>query len=221
MKYPIEILDKSWLTHNVTLLVLEKPEGFTHNIGQAIELTLDTPKFRSQFAPFTLVSSPEEEQLKLIVKIYPQHHGLTEALSQAKPTDPLIITSAWDSYVYKGKGTFIAAGSGITPFIPMFRNLNNKKRLGKHRLIYANRRVNDIILQAELHDLFKQNFYNILSDEKNSDYDYGTIDYNYLLSKIDKFDQHFYVCGPDAFIDNVKKDLIRGGAKEANIQTGY
>ena len=221
MNYTVNIIDKSWLTHNVILLVLEKPQGFTHNIGQAIELTLDTPQYRSQFAPFTLVGSPEEIHLRLIIKVYPEHQGLTQALSKTKINDSLIITEAWDSYVYKGEGTFIAAGSGITPFLPMFWDLKNKNVIENHLLIYANRMSKDIILKDELNLLFKEHCYNILSEEQSASYDYGQIDYDYLISKIRVFDQYFYICGPDAFMESVKKELIRGGAKEDNIQTGY
>jgi len=203
------------------LLVFEKPQGLTHNIGQAIELTLDNPRFKSQFAPFTLVGSPEEKYLRLIIKIYPEHHGLTEALSKAYAKDSIVITDAWDSYVYKGKGTFIAAGSGITPFLPMFWDLKNKNHLENHQLIYANRMSKNIILKDELNLLFKEHYYNILSEEQSATYDYGRIDYEYLASKIKMFDQFFYVCGPDALSESVKKDLIRGGAKVGNIQTGY
>ncbi|MCK0134748.1 flavodoxin reductase [Arenibacter sp. S6351L] len=221
MNYTVKIIDKSWLTHNVMLLVFEKPQGFTHNIGQAIELTLNSRQFRNQFAPFTLVGSPEEKHLRLIIKVYPKHKGLTEALSKAKISDSLLITDAWDSYVYKGKGTFIAAGSGITPFLPMFWDLKNKNVVENHQLIYANRMTKDIILKDELNLLFKEHYYNILSEEQSAIYDYGRIDYAYLVSKIRVFDQYFYVCGPDAFMESVRKDLIRGGAKEDNIQTGY
>ncbi|MDL5512023.1 FAD-binding oxidoreductase [Arenibacter sp. M-2] len=221
MNYTVKILEKSWLTHNVILLVFEKPEGFTHKIGQAIELTLNTPQYRSQYAPFTLVSLPEEDQLKLIIKIYPKHHGLTEALSKINPKDSMIITSSWDSYEYQGKGCFIAAGSGITPFIPMFRDLNKNRQLKNHGLIYANRSVGDIILHEELTDQFKSHLHIILSEEKTTDFDYGIIDYNYLQSKVEGFGQHFYVCGPNAFMESVKKELLRSGAKKKNIQTGY
>ncbi|MCM4167205.1 Phthalate 4,5-dioxygenase oxygenase reductase subunit [Arenibacter antarcticus] len=221
MNYTVKILDKTWLTHNVMQLEFEKPKGFSHTIGQAVELTLNQPEFKTKFAPFTLVSEPGEAHLKLIIKVYLDHHGLTQALSKAKISDTLIITEAWDSYDYKGKGTFIAAGSGITPFIPMFRNLQQNDQLENHTLIYANRTQNDIIIKEELTQQFKKQFYNILSDEQVAPYDYGKIDQTYLATKIPAFDVHFYVCGPDGFMQSVKKALIRNGAREENIQTGY
>ena len=220
MKHEVKILETTWLTHNVMRLKITKPSGFTYAIGQAIELALWTPNYTNQFAPFTLVSNPTDNHLCLIIKIYPEHHGLTEGISKANTTDSLIITEAWDSYQYMGEGVFIAAGSGITPFIPMFRELNKKNGLKNHRLIYANRRSTDIILKDELTQLFKSEFFNILSKQQTSTYDYGRIDFAYLKSRIKEPNQQFYLCGPESFMNSVKKDLIKYGVKQTNIQTG-
>ncbi|RTE53858.1 flavodoxin reductase [Arenibacter aquaticus] len=220
MKYEVKIIETTRITHNVVRLKIAKPSGFTYTLGQAIELTLKTPNFKKQFAPFTLVSNPKDRHLSLIIKIYPEHHGLTEGISKANTTDSLIITEAWDSYQYMGEGVFIAAGSGITPFIPMFRELNKKNGLKNHRLIYANRRSTDIILKDELTQLFKSEFFNILSKQQTSTYDYGRIDFAYLKSRIKEPNQQFYLCGPESFMNSVKKDLIKYGVKQTNIQTG-
>lgn len=156
-----------------------------------------------------------------MVKVYPEHKGLTLALSKQKIRDELIITDAWDSYEYKGIGTFIAGGSGITPFIPMIRNLRKNNEIANHKLIYANKNSNDIIIKEELESTLGANFINILSGENDTKNDFGRINGEYLKKRIVDFDQYFYVCGPDAFSGSIKKNLINLGAKEHKIQIGY
>lgn len=82
-------------------------------------------------------SLPEDDFLGLMIKIYPKHKGLALALSNQKINDEITITEAWDSCEYKGKGTFIAGGSGITTFIPMIRNLNRNNDIANNILIYG------------------------------------------------------------------------------------
>lgn len=201
--------------------VLEKPTTYKSIIGQAIELTVDSPEFSDKLAPFTLTSLPSVEYLELMIKIYPDHKGLTLALSNLKINDEVEITDAWDSYKYQGSGTFIAGGSGITPFIPMIRNLKRNNEIGDTRLIYANRNANDIIIKEELENALGKNFINILSGEKGTEYDFGRIDMGYLKKRIVGFDQFFYICGPDVFSESVKNSLISLGTKENKIQIGY
>lgn len=217
----VKIRKMEWLSHNMIHFVLDKPKNFEYTMGQAIELSLNTPGFEDKLAPFTLTSLPDEDHLDLMIKIYPEHKALTLALSQLHINDEVTITDAWDSFQYKGLGTFIAGGSGITPFIPMIRNLNRNREIGEHRLIYANRNANDIILKEELENILGHNFINILSGESGSTYDFGRINGEYLKKRVNDFNQYFYLCGPDAFSESVKNDLIGLGAIEDKIQIGY
>lgn len=221
LNHTVEIVNKEWLSHNMIRFVLEKPSKYKSTIGQAIELSLSTKDFADKFAPFTLTSLPEDDYLELMIKIYPDHKGLTLALSKRNINDEIIITDAWDSYKYKGAGTFIAGGSGITPFIPMIRNLKKNDTIADNRLIYANRNANDIIIKDELENALAKNFINILSGESGSAYDFGRINMEYLKKRIAGFNQFFYICGPDKFSESVKNDLLGLGAKENKIQIGY
>lgn len=221
MNYNVKIENKEWLSHNMIRFVLEKPCRFKSTIGQAIELSLKTKDFADKFAPFTLTSLPDDDYLELMIKIYPDHKGLTLALSKREVNDEVIITEAWDSYEYKGSGTFIAGGSGITPFIPMIRNLKRNNSIANNRLIYANRSSKDIIINEELKNTLGASFINILSGENNTAYDFGRLDKEYLKKQIVDFDQYFYLCGPDAFSKSVKNDLLSLGVNENKIQIGY
>ncbi len=221
MNHIVKIKEKNWLSHNMMRFVLEKPTPFESKIGQAIELTVMSPELIDKPAPFTLTSLPNDDHLELMIKIFPEHHGVTIALSEKEVGDEITITDAWDSYHYQGVGTFIAGGSGITPFVPMVRNLLHRNELGTNKLIYANRNAKDIILKEEMKNALGENFINILSDENGTEYDFGQINGEFLKRKISDFDEFFYLCGPDPFVVSVKKDLIALGADEQKIQIAY
>src|SRR5665647_186954 len=48
-------------------------------------------------------------------------------------------------------------------------------------------------------------------------YDNRKIDESYLKEKINDFSQYFYICGPDAMIESVSKDLQKLGVHESKI----
>lgn len=142
-------------------------------------------------------------------------------LSKLKVNDTILITDAWDSFTYKGEGVFIAAGSGITPFIPMLRLLKEKNKIEGHKVIYANRTERDIILRHELETILGISFYNLLSRDHLSKYALGRIDYDFLSDTIDSTHQYFYLCGPKSFLESVNKTLLKLGANKKLIQLIY
>lgn len=61
------------------------------------------------------------------------------------------------------------------------------------------------------------NFINTLTDEKTEKYDNRKIDANYLKEKIKNLSQYFYICGPDAMIESIGKDLQQLGVDKDKI----
>lgn len=221
MYYDTKIVHKKWITHDVLRLLLEKPKSFQYTIGQAIELSIDHLETFMHFAPFTLTSKNEDYFLEIIVKIYRERNRLTSCLSELSLDSKIIISDPWDSYEYKGEGVFIAAGSGITPFIPMIRNLSKINSIGNNILIYANKEEKDIILREELSELLGNNGINVLSREITDSCKHGKIDKEFLNSYISDTNVFFYVCGPESFNDNIKGYLLDLGVDEDKIQVAH
>lgn len=221
LKHKVCILQKDWLTHNIIRLKLEKPEGFGFRPGQAIELTIDAKPYLSDAAPFTLTGLHTAPNLELIIKVYPQHNGMTLGLSKLNEGDSLWISDAWNSFSYKGKGTYIAGGSGITPFIAILRDLNANGGVNGQTLIFANKSEKDIFLKNELSAIKGLRFVNILSEEKVGGYGYGRIEKDFLQDHILDFNHFFYLCGPGRFSLDIKEQLIGLGADESKIFSEY
>lgn len=122
----IEKIEK--VTHNVLRFTLEDSDQVEFTPGQATEIAIDKDGWRDKGHPFTFTSLPWEDHLEFTIKIYPEHEGVTNELAKLQPGDQLILKSIFGAIHYKGDGTFIAGGAGVTPFISIIRKLNHENK---------------------------------------------------------------------------------------------
>jgi ferredoxin-NADP reductase len=216
-KHIVKILETAFLTHDVKLFKVEKPAGFSFIPGQATDVAINKKEWMEKKKPFTITSLPGDHYLEFIIKTYPKRKGVTDELLSLDKKDELILHDVFGTINYQGKGTFIAGGAGITPFISIFRDLQTKNELHGNLLIFGNRTKADIILKKELGIMFGENFINILSHEKTKDYPYGTISEDFLKEHAIDFRKKFYLCGPPPMMKSVLKQLANLGVAESSI----
>ncbi|MGM0588083.1 MAG: FAD-binding oxidoreductase [Bacteroidota bacterium] len=216
--HTVEILSIEDLTHDVRAYTVEKPEGYSFDPGQATDVALNKEGWTDEKRPFTYTSLNEDEHLEFVIKSYFDHDGMTKELYKAEEGNKLLIDDAWGTIEYKGPGTFIAGGAGVTPFIAIIRDLAKRGKLDGNRLIFSNQTEKDIILKEEFEELLGDQFINVITDQESSDYYIdGFIDKAYLEEHIDDFDQHFYVCGPMQMVMDLSKHLEDLGADPEGI----
>src|SRR5438874_12079274 len=206
-EHVVKIISIEPVTHNVKHFRVQKPQGYQFVPGQATEVAINKPEWKNERRPFTFTSLNDWEHLEFTIKIYSDHDGVTNQLGQLKAGDELLLHDVWGAIHYKGEGTFIAGGAGVTPFIAIFRQLREDHKLGNNRLIFSNKRHNDIILKDEFTAMLGENFINTLTQEEVAGYDHHKIDEEYLRQKISDFSPHFYICGPDAMVKDVQTIL--------------
>ena len=216
-EHVVKILKVENVTHNVKRFTLTKPGGYEFTPGQATDVVIDLPGWKTERRPFTFTSLNEWDTLEFTIKIYDDHNGVTHELGKLKAGDQLIIHDAWGAIHYKGEGVFIAGGAGVTPFIAILRNLHREHKIGNNKLIFSNRTARDIILKDEFQYLLGDNFINTITNEKTDRYDNEKPDQSYLKRKISDFSQYFYICEPDAMVEDIHKDLLNLGAREDQI----
>lgn len=214
-KYTVKILKTSFVTHNVKSFILERPAGYHFIPGQATEIAINTPLLNNELRPFTIVSGVDDDFLEFIIKIYKGHNGITEKMLNAKPGDEWIVHEVFGTLLFRGTGIFLAGGTGVTPFIAVFRELQKLNRLQDNTLLLANRTKDDIICEHELATMLGNKFINVLESdiEKNGGERYITI--SQIQTLLNAKTEFFYVCGPYPFMAHCNKLL-----QQLNIPPG-
>jgi len=197
------------ITHDVLQIVTEKPQQFNFKPGQATEVSINKEGWQNEKRPFTFTSLPDYDYLEFVIKTYPSKISVTNELLKLKVNDELILRDIFGAIEYKGEGLFIAGGTGITPFICIFRSLKSKHEIGGNKLIFANKTIGDIILAQEFKKLMGNNFINILSEEKAENYAYGKVTEQFIKKHIPRDCKNVYLCGPPLMIDALEKSLAK------------
>ena len=217
MAHTVKIKSTAEVTHNVQRLVVERPDGYEFTPGHATDVHIDKPGWRDEDRPFTFTGLTEDADLEFTIKIYPSHDGVTEQIDRLHAGDTIVIDDPWGAIKHKGAGTFLAAGAGVTPFIAILRDLKKKGELDGHRLIFTNKSEKDIILKDEWDSMHELETFYTVTDQPESPLSRGRIDRTFLAQHIGDFDQHFYLCGPESFVSDVKEALVDLGAKTEKI----
>lgn len=223
LMHTVKVVNIKQVTHDVKSITLEKLEGYKFTPGQATDVAINRPGWKNKKHSFTFTSLNNDAYLQFTIKGYPvstnpTHEGVTEAIHQLKVGDSLLIDDPWGTIQYKKPGVFLAAGAGITPFIAIFRDLHANHKIDNNKLIFSNKTSADIILKDELEKIFKhENLVFTLTRDKDPNYEFGRIDEHLLKKYVNDFSQHFYLCGPKAFVATMKEILANLGANTQSL----
>ena len=217
MSHATRLLMKEFVTHDVTAFFLTRPEGFSFEPGQAVTLAIDAEGLREEPRPFSPTSLPEDELLQLVIKRYEEHDGVTEALHELEPGARLLVSDAFGTIRYRGPGTFIAAGAGITPFLPILRHLAKRGELAGHSLLFSNKTTADVICERELRAHLGERCHLTCTRRGDALHEERHIDRKYLAERLDDLEQQFYLCGPPAFVKDVRAALAELGADSSGL----
>lgn len=206
-KHVVKVSSIYHVNHDVLRVVTERPDEYNFTPGQATDISINKEGWKEEKRPFTFTSLPEDENLEFHIKTYPDREGVTSELLKLKNGDELILHSVFGAINYKQEGVFIAGGAGVTPFIAILRQLHSKNELGENKLIFANKTKQDIFLKEEFEEMLGDNFVNILSDEKTTEYAHGYVTEDFLKTHIENFHKSFYLCGPPPMLEMLEENL--------------
>lgn len=207
IKHIVKIQSVETINHDVLRVVTDRPSGYAFSPGQATEIAIHKYRWKDERRPFTFTSLPDRDTLEFIIKTYPAHKGVTNELLKVEKDDELILHEVFGAIKYQHEGLFIAGGAGITPFISILRDLQQKGELGANKLIFANKTKKDIILADEFEALLGENFINILSAEKSDKHAFGMITASFLKDYLNNSVRNIYLCGPPAMMDALDNEL--------------
>lgn len=212
MSVSVRILDTIPVTHNVRHYRIERPRNYRFVPGQATEVSLEKEGWREEKRPFTFTGLPEADTLEFTIKSYFDHAGVTNELWSSGAGDGLILRDVWGTIQYRGPGTFIAGGAGVTPFIAILRQLNATGKLAGNRLIASHRTEKDIILRDEFEAMAGLETLWTLTGESRTGLLQERIDAEFLQRHVGDVSGNFYLCGPDAMVKDLRAALEELGA---------
>lgn len=214
----VKIISNEEIANNVRSFKVEKPKGYRFVPGQAVKIFIEKKEFRDDGHPFTLTSLNSDNFLEFFIKQYPESDGFTKTLHLFNPGDSILIDEPFGSIIYKGTGLFLAAGSGITPFISIFRDLINRGGVSDNGLLFSNKTFEDIIFYNEIKKMFSHNDRLVftLSQEERTGFAYGRIN-RWMLRRYMQSGDKLYICGPKSFVKNLSLIAYEFGKSEKDV----
>jgi len=206
--------------------VFEPEAPVRFRAGQYLEWTLAHPRpdWRGNRRYFTIASAPEEREVRIGVKFYKRPSSFKQALLSLPRGNRVIAAGLAGDFTLpkdpQEKLAFIAGGIGITPFRSMVRHLIGQNERRSITLLYSNRRTDEIAYQntfARAAALGVKTTY-VITEEGARE----RIDENLIRREIPDFDERtFFVSGPQAMVQAMKRILRRLGVKRRRIKTDY
>lgn len=115
----LKVTQLQWLCPQTFEVRFERPAGFGFVSGQKIDIA-----FQDTVRTYTLVSSPDVDELAICVRHVPQGR-FTPILARAKVGDNFKVTPAYGYFTYQPSrlpAVFVATGTGVAPFVSFARS---------------------------------------------------------------------------------------------------
>lgn len=211
--------------------IFAAPRRLAFQPGQYLEWTLDVGHgdSRGNRRYFTLASSPTEKEVRLGVKFYPKPSAFKQALGNMERGDLIYGAQLAGDFTLprnpETKLAFLAGGIGITPFRSMLQYLIDHNERRPVVVLYANERARDIayrdVLDQAERKLAIRTHYAVASGAAGDHYA-GYIDRAFIEKAIPDFTERmFYVSGPQAMVQAVKRTLLGMGVHRSRIKVDF
>lgn len=198
-------------------------EDFRFKAGQFLNLKADVNGEEIRRS-YSICTTPQSNQLKVVVKQIPNGKFSTFANNQLKPGDVIEVSKPAGNFFLTPMPdmiksyTLFAAGSGITPIISILKTILEEEQSGIVHLFYGNKKPELTIFKIELDELQKKysdrlHVHYIFSQTKGINrFHTGRLE-GRKLKKV--FNKHalientddIFMCGPQEMTDNIK-DLL-------------
>ncbi|SHN41921.1 FAD-dependent oxidoreductase [Chitinophaga sp. CF418] len=206
----VKLLTTQVIAENTIELTFEKPPGFYHKPGQYAILRLNKPKKIELDLPFrslSIVSHPDEPILRFAMRV--SDSSFKYSCLQMEAGDEATIFGPCGNFLLKpgmGHTVFLICGIGITPVLPILKELEKKQFKSRIYLFNSNRTIASTAYQRELENIKIENYTYlpvITSTSKRIDIDL----LKYHLNDLLQYD--YYLVGTSPFLASMKQLLTR------------
>ncbi len=237
-RFMLTLVERNKLGNGVYEFVFssDRREAFAFTPGQYIEWTLghSRPDSRGNRRYFTIASSPEDEYIRIGVKVYDAPSSFKKAIFKLPIGGVISASHLSGDFVMprdpKRKLAFIAGGIGVTPFASMTRHMIDSGESRDVVMLYSNKKADEIAYRDVFDraaELFGMKTTYVLSGEVASlstpgDTYMGTIDRNFIEKRIpDHAQRTFYLSGPHGMVSAMDATLRSMGVPRRRIKKDF
>lgn len=227
LKYNREIAAGTMAFH------FEKPDGFVFKAGQSADCTLINPAetdAEGDTRAFSFASAPFEDDLMLATRM--RDTAFKRVLKTMEPGTELTLDAPHGSFTLHNNvnipAVFLTGGIGVTPVRSIVLQAIHDRVPHRILVFYSNRRPEDAAFLNELMKSHKTNpnytFVGTMTQMEESSREWrgetGFINKAMLLKYIDDLTLPiYYIDGPPAMVNAMRKILGEAGANDDNIRT--
>ncbi len=230
--YQVTLKKRQEIAKGTTALYFDRPLAFSFKAGQFIDLSLSKlsdsdPQGHTR--AFTLANAPSEPQLMVATRL---RDTAFKRMMGAMPLGTTMdIEGPFGQFTLPDNNSrtavFLAGGIGITPFRSMLVEAAHNKLPHRLILMYSNRRPEDAAFLDELQSLQQDNpnytcIGTMTSPTEGDEHwkgETGRIDQAMLRKYVkDMETASYYVVGPPAMVDGLRKMLESAGIHKSNIR---
>ncbi len=229
-KKPYVIANIDATTPWVTVFTFKSADGSTLDFepGMFGMLTYRDPVTGAETTrAFSFASMPGTDTVEFTISMI--HGRFTSHLDDAKIGDVYYLTGPYGQFKFdrsKAKILCIAGGTGIAPFLSMFREKKRDGLLVDCTLIYSVKYPKDIIRETELRQLHKDIGVNtVVTVTRPNELpepwsgETGHIDSKMIAKYVgDVAGRKCYICGPLAFVKAIKAALKELSVKDEDVK---
>jgi len=229
---PMKLKERKEVANGTMAFLLEKPEGFDFQAGQAMEVKLENPPetdAEGNSRAFSIASAPYEPHVMFATRM--RDTAMKNSLKKIPLGTELQVDGPWGDLKLHTRatrrGVFLAGGIGITPFRSIVLDAAKNKLAHRLWLFYSNRRPEDAAFLEELGRAEKENpnfkmIATMTEMEKSSrpwQGKTGFVDKKMLTEAIGDLNAPiYYIAGPGAMLNAMKKMLLEAGVHEDDIR---
>lgn len=233
-RHLMKLKEKNRLSNDVYEFCFESDGAVRFSPGQYMEWTLNhrRPDSRGNRRFFTIASSPNEKEIKLGVKFYPNASSFKQALFAVNPGDAILAAQPAGDFTLSGnkreKLAFIAGGIGITPFRSMITHLLDRNEERDVILFYSAKTPGDLAYKSVFDEAEERIGLKAVYTVNDAG---GLAGWNgktgFLSADTvrkeapDYLERMFYISGPRSLVDVFKQTLLAMGVSPKKIKIDY
>jgi phytoene dehydrogenase-like protein/ferredoxin-NADP reductase len=216
----VTLIEKKEIAKNTIELTFEKPTKFNHKAGQYVVLKLVKPALNELDMPFrslSIVSHPEESVLRFAMRL--SNSSFKKSCNLLNPGDKALVFGPMGDFSLsentKENIVFLIGGIGITPVIPMLKDLQRNHHKGEVYLFYSNKEQSSATYLNEIERNHSDNF-TLVDVYTKTD---KRIDETFLKEHLSILENYsYYLVGTSSFIKSMRDLLLSNRIKNSQIK---